>query len=216
MTSRDLFRAGRVRASSAALLACIAACTPGKGDVKSSGAQSGTTRFEAVVRVADAKQEGKPFRGAFVEQDDGTRWVITYRAESPFHDLRDHRVKVDGTPYEPAGQALTMRHLRVASLKLIETEPVRLDQDLPDVEVWGEERLTGQFEEYTWPAGTKLEGEKRVRFVDGDGTTYFLAHGDGSKLLGKTVTLTAHRVEPSRHMARPGGPYLWVLEIEAR
>lgn len=92
-----------------------------------------------MVRVADKTEEGtggKRFLGAFVEQDDGTRWVVTYRAESPF--------------------------------------------------------------------------------VGDDGTPFWLAHGGEKVELGKPVTLTAYRVEPSRHIARVGGPYLWIVDIEAR
>ena len=109
-----------------------------------------------------------------------------------------------------------MKHLRVIRMKPLATEPASPDDYWIDEEVGGEEKITGQFEKYTWPEGTKLAGETRVRFVDDDGALFWLAHGGDKVEMGKAVTLTAHRVEPSRHIARVGGPYLWIVDIEAR
>lgn len=172
----------------------------------------GTMSLEGTVRVDRDEADGthrKRFLGALLEQDDGTTWVLTYRAESPFHELRDHRVRVEGTPYAPQHQALMARHLRVTSMKADPHESgVRVAQ------IFGEERLTGRFEEHTFPEGTKLAGERWIRFVDTGGTAFFLSHGDGRPLLGETVTVVAHREKPSPFLALPGGPYLWILDIE--
>lgn len=212
------------RLSAAALVITLAACTSGHGSEAppSKGAEptsaqqgaQGAMHFEAVVRVPKEEtgpQPGKQFLGAMLVQDDGTEWVVTYRAESPFHKLRGERVVVDGAPYEPPGQALLKRHLRVSLLKV--SKP---STDTSLVEIRGEEELTGQFKEIAFPKGTKLEGEVWVRFVDDGGTEFFLAHGDGKPLLGKHVTVTGFRVEPSPYIARPGGPYLWVAEVKQR
>ncbi|WP_096330863.1 hypothetical protein [Nannocystis exedens] len=171
-------------------------------------------QFEAVVRVAEPQSgDGEPFRGAFVEQDDGTRWVVTSRADSPFHELRDRRVTVEGTPYKPPGQTTAMKHLRVTVMKLVEVGADNLLESPSLVEIHGEETLSGRFEMFTYPEGTKLAGEKMLVFVDERGTSYRLARVSRTARRGKVVTVTGHRVEPTPFIARPGGPYLWIVDI---
>jgi hypothetical protein len=214
------------------LIALLGACTLDRGPRSTAapvespaprGADSGarletvvekeTLRFEGMVRVpaeSAANQPGKKFRGAFLEQDDGTRWVLDYRVDSPFHALADRRVRVEGRRYEPPGQALIMPHLRVTSMKI-----AKLEGGPELVEVHGEEQLTGRFEKFTWEPGTKLAGETTVRFVVDGGGGFFIAHGADAPPLGKPVTVHAYRVEPSPFVARPGGPYLWIMRIDA-
>ncbi|WP_197041292.1 hypothetical protein [Chondromyces apiculatus] len=153
------------------------------------------------------------FRGVLLRRDDGSEWVIAEGAETPLHAMDGRRVRVEGMAYEPEGQALVLRHLRVAVLTIAD-----LKEDAPYVEVRSEERLEGKFEPFTYPEGTKLAGERTILFIAAGGERFHVAHMPlkerEERLLGRALTVVGFRVEPSRFIARPGGPYLWIQDIE--
>jgi hypothetical protein len=167
--------------------------------------------FEGIVRVAEDPKPGpgKKFRGAWIERDGGERWVIDYERESPFRELRDRRVRVEGETYAPEGQALVAKHFRVRSMEL-----VTKDAGASLVRVGPRQRVKGQFGDMTWPAGTKLAGETMRVFVTEGGKSYFLARvPETTPAPGVTITVDAHEVEPSPFVTRPGGPYLWIRRV---
>jgi len=176
------------------------------------GKEASASGFEGVVRIAPdpAPGPGKKFRGAWIEREDGARWVIEYEAESPFRELRDRRVRVEGETYAPEGQALIGTHFRVRSMQI-----VGKDEEAPLVRIGERRRFRGRFGAKTWPAGTKLEGTTMRTFVDDADRSYFIAHVTEKDLpIDVPVTLDAHEVEPSPYIARPGGPYLWIRSFE--
>jgi hypothetical protein len=161
--------------------------------------------MQATLRI-DAKPGGKKFQGVWLERDDGAKWVISYRPEGVWRSFEGKRVRVRGAIYQPRGQAINATHFRVDWLA------VAGDDDSTDlVEVNGERTYAGSFEELVWPAGTKLEGEKTTVFSS-EGKQYFLANRPDGIALGKSVEVHAREVVPSPRMARPGGPFLWILD----
>ncbi len=155
----------------------------------------------------DEPQQGKTFRGAWLELDGGEHWVIDYSPASPFRELRDQRVRVEGERYTPEGLALVAPHLRVTSL-------TALARDAPYVWIGREQEVVGRFEDEVGARGTLLEGETIHDFVSADGKRYLLAHTpDPKPALGQKVTLRVRLVEPSPYAQRLGGAYLWVLQI---
>ncbi|AKT41257.1 hypothetical protein [Chondromyces crocatus] len=155
----------------------------------------------------------KQFLGVLLHLGDGSSWVISQYGKSPFHDLHGVRMRVEGTPYEPSDQSLAFPHLS--------TEKMTLGAGVKDahyVEIHGEQRIEGRFERHTLPEGSKLAGMKVLRFVDTQDQPFLVARsplGDDQmqQLVGRPVMLTAFRVEPSRFIARLGGPYLWIREV---
>jgi len=111
--------------------------------------------------------------------------------------------------YSPEGQAIAATHFEVVSLRPLDTTvPI-------DVALGEEKARSGRFVIYTWPEGTKLEGESATQFVADGGATYWLAARPGNlPPIGTTVTIRAREVEPSPFVSRPGGPYLWVVAFE--
>jgi hypothetical protein len=178
-----------------------------------SSAHPDSSSFEGIVRVAEEPKEhsGKRFLGAWIERDGGERWVIDYSYETPYHELRDRRVRVDGETWLPEGQAVLAKHFRVRSMV-----PIGKDPSAPLVRIGARRTVRGRFEMKTFPKDTKLEGESMRVFVDEAGTTHYLAHlPSGPPPMGVPVTLDAHDVEPSPYIQRVGGPYLWVREIDS-
>jgi hypothetical protein len=180
----------------------------------SAGAAEETLRLEGVVRLSPDTRAPpqKSFAGALFEAADGTVYVISYDADSPYHELRDQRVQVEAVRYTPIAQALLMPHLRVVAMKLAKPAP---GPSL--VEVGAERRIAGRFEERVFPEGSKLAGEKWLELVADDGARFSIQRLPAARpALGQPVTVTAHPVEPSPFVARPGGAYLWVLRIAPR
>lgn len=189
------------------LMAACQACKPASPQWSVMGTTTGEERrFDAVVIAPQVteKAHGKTFAGAMVRQDDGTEWVVDYSPRSPFREMDGQRVLVEGSPYEPRDQALVKPHLQVRTMKIIKPT---LEPSL--VRVDGEEKLSGHFERYTFPEGTKLAGKTMTRFVADRGDAFWIAHGP-TEPLDQPLTLTAHRVEPSPFVTRVGGPYLWI------
>ena len=88
-------------------------------------------QLEGIIRASrrDPAAEGKQFLGAAIECSDGTRWVISYDEQSPFHAFADRHVVVTGQPYKPGGQHLIgwsggqkLCHFRVSDIRLTEAE----------------------------------------------------------------------------------------------
>ena len=114
-------------------------------------------------------------------------------------------MKVEGARRTgPKGEA----QFQIATLQV--TQPA---SDAPLVSAGPELELHGRFRRFAWPAGTKLEGESTLQFVvDAAQTAYFLSHGPEAPALDQPVTVRAREVVPSPYAARPGGPYLWILD----
>lgn len=160
--------------------------------------------IRATLRI-DAKPGGKKFQGVWLEREDGEKWVISYRPDELWRGFQDKLVQVRGAIYQPRGQAIRATHFRVEWLAIVDDDSTDL------VEVKEERTYAGQFEEHVWPAGTKLAGEKTPVFQS-DGRTWFLANRVDPLQLGQKVEVRAREVVPSSHVARPGGPFLWILE----
>ncbi len=165
--------------------------------------------IEATLRI-DEKPGGKHFQGVWLERDDGSRWVISYRADGYWLPFRDHRVRVQGVVYEPEGQAVMATHFRVKTLALTPSEEKNAMTGL--VEVRDERQYPGKFRDDVGDKGTKLEGEHRTVFISDSGSHYWLANAVEGVVFDEPVVVRGREVKLSRFMARPGGPYLWVIE----
>jgi hypothetical protein len=160
----------------------------------------------ATLRI-DEKPGGKKFQGVWLERDDGEKWVIAYRPEGVWRPFEGKRVRVRGETYVPRGQAINATHFRVEWLAVARDDDKT--QELVVVNV--ERAYSGSFEEFAWPAGSKLSGEKTTVFSS-EGKQYFLANRPETITLGKAVEVRAREVVPSPYVARPGGPFLWILD----
>jgi hypothetical protein len=138
--------------------------------------------------------------------------VVSDEADPLLESFDGRRVDVVGEPLEPEGHALVAPHLQVRTLRLVNADP-----GARNVAIGAEVHLTGWFEEWTWPAGTKLAGEKTLRFVAVDGRSFFVAPLPAQPPLGEPVTVRARAVEPSPFLGGvPGGDHLWVYEVRER
>lgn len=172
------------------------------------GAQA-PERFEATLRI-DPEPGAKQFQGVWVERDDGQRWVVDYRARGWWMPFDGRRVRVSGRRYEPRGEAITATHFRVHELALVapKGEPIAIL-----TEVHEEQELEGVFEVETWPAGTKLAGERDLVFVATGGERYRLANDPGSTIEdGRSVRIVAREVVMSPFVAHVGGRHLWLIQ----
>lgn len=166
--------------------------------------------FEANVRVPTEDEQGKSrkvFRGVLLERDDGSRWVATYERDELWEAFAGRRVVVSGERYVPRDQSLINPHIRVNAWRLVKPGP-----DAPVHEVGPERTLEGRLEDETWPAGTKLEGEKTTRFLAVGGDRYLLAHVPAGTPHGRKLRVRARVVVPSPFDTRPGGDYLWIFD----
>lgn len=169
----------------------------------------GLERFEALVEI-DAKPGGKRFQGVWLATG-GVRWLISYRADPWWRHFEGREVRVAGERYDPQGQAIAADHFRVESMEIVEPT---MDDEI--ISVSGKRELAGRFASYRWPAKTKLAGETSTVFDADDGTRYWLWDDAGLEPKpGKLARVEARIVEPSNFIARPGGPYLWIVDIEA-
>jgi hypothetical protein len=158
----------------------------------------------------DEQPGGKKFQGVWLDADDGIRHVISYRADPWWRPFEGLRVEAKGRAYAPKGQAIAAAHFRVEELRVIDPGP---DDAL--VSITGERELRGSFALVTWPEGTKLAGETRKVFHSDHGVAYELHRlPDSAPTLDRGVRITARVVEPSPFVARPGGPWLWVIHVE--
>jgi hypothetical protein len=157
----------------------------------------------------DEQPGGKKFQGVWLDADDGIRRVISYRADPWWQPFDGLRVEAKGRSYAPKGQAISAAHFRVEELQVIDPGP---DDAL--VSITAERELLGSFALATWPEGSKLAGDTRKVFHSDHGVAYELHRlPDSAPTLDQRVRITARVVEPSRFAARPGGPWLWVLEV---
>jgi hypothetical protein len=163
--------------------------------------------FEATLRI-DKKPGGKKFQGVWLERDGGSKWVISYRPEPLWRSFEGQRVRVRGTTYQPPGQAINATHFRVERLVLAAGD-AQANQVI--VEVGAESTYTGVFREHSWPAGSKLAGEKTRVFVSGT-ESWFLQNSVDGVELDKNAVVVAREVVLSPYVARPGGRFLWILE----
>ena len=165
----------------------------------------------ATVQI-DAAPGSKRFQGVWLKTKDGRRLLIDYRAHPWWRPFEGREVEVTGQSYTPRGQAIQAEHYRVKSMKV--RKPT-VEDSL--ISISGEVELTGTFTVYTWPKGTKLEGEKNTIFRTTSGETYWLSQRpEPMPKLDQAVKIKARVVEPSPFVARPGGPYLWVVSASPK
>lgn len=199
------------RTIAAAIAIAVAACgSQTRAPVDASPAQvGGALAFDGVVRASDdVRTVGKTFRGAWIERDDGERWVIDYDPDSPFRALRDTRVHVEGERYVPDHQALVGPHFRVQKLTAQDARAA-LSSVGPRV------RLRGHFDDVPGEKGSLSEGETIHRFVDASGRAFFLARApEGTHGLGGACEIDAYEVEIGPSTQHLGGPTLWILRVD--
>jgi hypothetical protein len=138
-----------------------------------------------------------------LETGDGRTWVASETQDPLLESFDGRRVDVVGEAEAP--------HLKVKALRLLATDPYA-----PNVAVGAEVELTGYFEEWTWPAGTKLAGEKALRFVTVDGHALFVAPLPTEPPMGEPVTVRGRMVTPSPFLGGVSGERFWVYDVRAR
>ena len=179
---------------------------PPEDPVQSSGSEEITLR--ATVDIDD-KPGGKKFQGVWLVTEDGNRHVISYRADPWWLDFEGRTVDATGTPYQPRGQAIGADHFRVEEMRVV--KPTTAD---PLVMITNERELEGEFTRYEWPKKAKLEGTTTLVFEASDGQRYFLSEvPDPEPPVDERLKIKGRIVEPSPFVARPGGPYLWVVDV---
>ena len=167
------------------------------------------TEVEATIEI-DEKPGAKKFQGVWLVPESGGRLLISYRAPEYWRALEGRRVKVLGKHYEPQGQAIMADHFRVHSLEVIEPTP-----EDSIIAMSRAEDFEGHFEQYEWPKRAKGAGSKATVFVGGGGRRFWLHHvPEPAPPMEKPVKVHGFEYEPSNFMARPGGAYLWVLDVE--
>lgn len=159
----------------------------------------------------DDKPGGKKFQGVWLVTEDGNRHVISYRADPWWLGFEGRTVDATGKPYTPRGQAIMADHFRVEQMIVVEPTV-----DDPLIMITDEHELEGKFTYYEWPKKTKLAGSKALVFEGTTGKRYWLAERpEPPPPVDEHVTIKARIVEPSNFVARPGGTYLWVVEVRA-
>jgi hypothetical protein len=180
------------------------------GGVSSPASAPGDESFVAVVRLPAPDPLGKVFRGVLLEAG-STTWVASYGRDALWQAFEGLRVQVTGERYKPEGQALVAPHIRVKTLTLEHS-----DTTAQITRFQAEQTLDGQFAELVWPAGTKLAGEKTIRFVTIEGREFFLGGKPPDMPLGRAVSVRGRVYEPSPYAARPYGEYFWIYDISPR
>jgi hypothetical protein len=138
-----------------------------------------------------------------LETGDGKTWALSETRDALLETFDGRRVDVVGAPDAP--------RLRVKTLRLVGQDP-----DAENVALGPETDLTGYFEEWTWPSGTKLAGEKALRFVTVDGRTFFVAPLPTEPPMGEPLTVRGRMVKPSPFLGGLPGEFLWVYDVVAR
>lgn len=193
-------------------IGCASASPAASGGSASPASASDEVSFVAVVTlpVPDPQAKGKKFSGVLLEAG-GTTWVASYERDGLWQAFEGRRVQVTGQRYQPEDQALVAPHIRVKTLTLEHS-----DTTAQITRFSAEVTLEGQFVEVAWPAGSKLAGEKTIRFATTEGREFFL----GAKLpdapLGRQVTVRGRVFEPSPYAARPYGEHLWIYDVTPR
>jgi len=152
-----------------------------------------------------------PFFAWQIEDNDGTSWVIDYRAKSLFRAFADLRVVAVGSQYEPPhGTAhligkpggKKLRHSRVSTMRLVEVPP---DSEL--VGVGNADFLWGRFER-----GATDSGEAVLSFVIEAGGSFVVANDPAGVTLGAVVGVWAYlNVQPPPLISVPPYKYLWII-----
>jgi hypothetical protein len=151
----------------------------------------------------------KSFDGVTLRTQDGTEWIVSYVIDALLEPFDGVEITLEGEKYAPPGQALIGPHVSPMRWEAVDW---RKAGALERVE--REQELEGTFDVHTWPAGTKLAGDAMRVFRAASGTQYFLARAPSPEpARGQRVRIRARVVEPTRLEQRPGGPYLWVLEV---
>jgi len=158
------------------------------------------------LRVAP-EQNATRFYGVWLERQDGSRWVIDYRARALWKWFADREVLITGECYAPEGHAIRATHFRVLTLRPVEPK-LGLG---PYLLIGPEQEFRGEVTSIAAPPGSKLAGSSRTVFKADDGTTYNIA-GEQVPKLGP-ATLHARVLEPDMsHHARTDGPDLWIVD----
>lgn len=183
------------------------ATQPEPSQPKPSQADGDLETFEATVEIDD-EPSGKRLQAVWLVSGK-TRRVIDYRANQWWTPFDGRKVSATGASYTPVGQAISADHFRVHSLELVDPTP---DDDM--WKVGKQETIEGSFTTKAWPKQSKLGGESATIFRSDAGEDFWLHETGAIQFeLDKPVTIEARRVEPSNFVARPGGPYLWVIEL---
>ncbi len=153
-------------------------------------------------------------RGVQLEAADGGLWVLDDSRDALWDAFADRAVVVRGERWRPEGQALLAEHLRPVSWRLVDGEASPAGTF---VEVGPAEDLRGVFEERAWPKRSKLQGERSLWFVGGDGADLPVANRPEGVRAGAEVTVGARRLTYPARVAHVGdGTALWVLEVRAQ
>ena len=160
----------------------------------------------------DHAATGKQFLGAVVECSDGTRWVVAYSEQSPYHVFAGRRVLVSGEAYLPSGQQIiqmdgkrtndgTLRHMRVITMRLVDETP-----DDRFVEVGAEQQMAGRFE----PRSSDI-GESLLNFVTENGVSFQVANNPAGATIGRRVEVSAYPISSSVLTRRSTEQCLWII-----
>lgn len=191
----------QVEAPAKASAAPVTSARPDKPDAK-----DGMEAFDATLRI-DAAPGGKAFQGVWLERDDGSRWLIAYRAYGYWKPFEGKRVRVSGQRYLPQGQSMAGQHFRVETLT---ADPNAMTEF---VRVAAERTFYGTFEQEMMPVGSKMAGTAIDAFSSA-GVRYQLANVPKDKPApGTKARVTAREVERSPFMAHTGGKHLWIIDI---
>jgi hypothetical protein len=167
---------------------------------------SGDT-VEGVLRI-DAKSRSKRFQGVWLEQGDGTRLLLSYRADGCWTAFEDRAVQANGASYQPGGQSIDAPHFRVDTLSLSSEDPSALYVGLGP-----EQELKGEFTWATQAPGSKRGGEQWLLF-QGD-RSYEIANPEKAERFATetSVIVKGRSVTRSPYSAHAAGPVLWVLSV---
>jgi hypothetical protein len=166
-----------------------------------------TPERRATLRVDDHTKAAR-FQGVWLEQSDGSRWVVDYRARSLWTWFADREVIVTGECYQPIGSAITAPHFRVDTLRPATAERGRG----PYLAMGPEQLLRGELVTVAAPAGGKAAGTSRVVFRAADGE-YTVVGETGPDQRG-AFAIRGRVLEPDMsYVARTSGPDLWITEI---
>lgn len=170
-----------------------------------------SAELRGTLRI-DAAPGAKHFQGVWLEQADGTRWVVDYRARELWTWFADHDVIVTGGTYVPEGQAINATHFRIDLLRFATPRVGRG----PYLSMGPEHLLTGAFVIESGLPGSKAAGSSWRAFVGDDGTHYLVVGEELDVRRGAGPAMVRARVlEPDMsYTARTSGPDLWIVTID--
>jgi len=152
----------------------------------------------------DKAPSGKKFQGVWLVQEDGSRWIVSYRSTPLWRIYDATRVTVTGETYEPDGQSIDAAHFRVDTLRIVDP------QGVTDPQSFGPERsLNGRFENVQGSPGSKSEGSVWSVFTVDGGLSYEIMNPVAVDR--EATTVRARTVQRSPFVARRGGPTLWLV-----